>query len=250
MPSPGRILHLRTPSGPGVRDDGGYDALDEVPIFYDSLVSKLIAWGETRDAAIARLRRAIARVRDRRHPDDAAVLPLAAGRAGLSRGARGHDVPRSRARRPQRHAVRRGHCRVGRRRGDCRRAPHAGLRPRGPSADPGVHVCLDAKRQARSAAVAACAWSWKSRAAADRSRSSAATIASRCGWTGSRSASKRRRSPAADGRCDCPVRAASTRSSSSRGLTRRGLEALVDGLSVPVRVSSGTAVAKKAGGAR
>jgi acetyl-CoA carboxylase biotin carboxylase subunit len=60
MPSPGRILHLRTPSGPGVRDDGGYDALDEVPIFYDSLVSKLIAWGETRDAAIARLRRAIA----------------------------------------------------------------------------------------------------------------------------------------------------------------------------------------------
>ncbi len=59
MPSPGRILHLRTPSGPGVRDDGGYDALDEVPIFYDSLVSKLIAWGETRDAAIARLRRAI-----------------------------------------------------------------------------------------------------------------------------------------------------------------------------------------------
>jgi acetyl-CoA carboxylase biotin carboxylase subunit len=60
MPSPGRILHLRAPSGPGVRDDGGYDAFDEVPIFYDSLVSKLIAWGETRDAAIARLRRAIA----------------------------------------------------------------------------------------------------------------------------------------------------------------------------------------------
>jgi len=60
MPSPGRILHLRAPSGPGVRDDGGYDALDEVPIFYDSLVSKLIAWGETRGAAIARLRRAIA----------------------------------------------------------------------------------------------------------------------------------------------------------------------------------------------
>ena len=60
MPSPGRILHLRPPSGPGVRDDGGYDALGEVPIFYDSLVSKLIAWAETREQAIARLRRALA----------------------------------------------------------------------------------------------------------------------------------------------------------------------------------------------
>jgi acetyl-CoA carboxylase biotin carboxylase subunit len=59
MPSPGRILHLRAPSGPGVRDDGGYDTLGEVPIYYDSLVSKLIAWGETRDQAIARLRRAL-----------------------------------------------------------------------------------------------------------------------------------------------------------------------------------------------
>jgi acetyl/propionyl-CoA carboxylase alpha subunit len=59
MPSPGRILHLKTPAGPGVRDDGGYDALDEVPIYYDSLISKLTAWGETRGDAIARLRRAI-----------------------------------------------------------------------------------------------------------------------------------------------------------------------------------------------
>ena len=59
MPSPGRILHLRPPSGPGVRDDGGYDALGDVPIYYDSLVSKLIAWGETREESIARLRRAL-----------------------------------------------------------------------------------------------------------------------------------------------------------------------------------------------
>src|SRR5262249_49729520 len=59
MPSPGRILHLRPPAGPGIRDDGGYDALGEVPIYYDSLVSKLIAWGDSRDQAIARLRRAL-----------------------------------------------------------------------------------------------------------------------------------------------------------------------------------------------
>ena len=43
-----------------VRDDGGYDVLGEVPIFYDSLVSKLIAWAETRGLAVARLRRALA----------------------------------------------------------------------------------------------------------------------------------------------------------------------------------------------
>jgi acetyl-CoA carboxylase biotin carboxylase subunit len=59
MPSPGRIRHLRPPSGPGVRDDGGYDVGGEVPIYYDSLVSKLIAWGETREQAIARMRRAL-----------------------------------------------------------------------------------------------------------------------------------------------------------------------------------------------
>jgi acetyl-CoA carboxylase biotin carboxylase subunit len=59
LPSPGRLRHLKAPGGPGVRDDGGYDALGEVPIYYDSLVSKLTAWGETRDAALARLRRAL-----------------------------------------------------------------------------------------------------------------------------------------------------------------------------------------------
>ena len=60
LPSPGRIRHLRVPSGPGVRDDGGYDPMGEVPIFYDSLVSKLTSWGSTRAEAVARMRRALA----------------------------------------------------------------------------------------------------------------------------------------------------------------------------------------------
>jgi acetyl-CoA carboxylase biotin carboxylase subunit len=59
LPSPGMLHSLRPPSGPGVRDDGGYDAPGEVPIFYDSLVSKLIAWGGSRPEAIARMRRAL-----------------------------------------------------------------------------------------------------------------------------------------------------------------------------------------------
>ncbi len=59
LPSPGRIVHLRAPSGPGIREDGGYEPNGEVPIFYDSLVSKLIAWGANRPQAIARLQRAL-----------------------------------------------------------------------------------------------------------------------------------------------------------------------------------------------
>jgi acetyl-CoA carboxylase, biotin carboxylase subunit len=60
MPSPGRITRLRTPSGPGVRDDGGVYEGWEVPIYYDPMISKLVAWGRTREEAMARMRRALA----------------------------------------------------------------------------------------------------------------------------------------------------------------------------------------------
>jgi len=59
MPSPGRVLGLQVPQGPGVRDDGGVAAGFEIPIFYDSMIAKLIVWGESREVAIARLRRAL-----------------------------------------------------------------------------------------------------------------------------------------------------------------------------------------------
>src|SRR5262249_2517578 len=52
LPSPGRIVQLRVPGGPGIRDDSGATAGLEVPIFYDPLVSKLIAWAEDRPATI------------------------------------------------------------------------------------------------------------------------------------------------------------------------------------------------------
>ncbi len=60
LPSPGRIQGLRVPHGPGVRDDSGAYEGGEVPIFYDPMISKLITWGETRDHAIARMKRALA----------------------------------------------------------------------------------------------------------------------------------------------------------------------------------------------
>jgi acetyl-CoA carboxylase biotin carboxylase subunit len=59
LPSPGVIQYLHAPAGPGVRRDSGVQAGFEVPIFYDSLISKLVAWGEDRAQAIARMRRAL-----------------------------------------------------------------------------------------------------------------------------------------------------------------------------------------------
>jgi acetyl-CoA carboxylase biotin carboxylase subunit len=59
LPSPGRVLELRAPDGPGVRDDSGVEPGTDISIFYDPLVSKLIAWGATRDEAVARMARAL-----------------------------------------------------------------------------------------------------------------------------------------------------------------------------------------------
>jgi acetyl-CoA carboxylase biotin carboxylase subunit len=59
LPSPGRVLDLREPSGPGVRNDSGIEAGLDVPLFYDAMLSKLVVWGENRDSAIHRLSRAL-----------------------------------------------------------------------------------------------------------------------------------------------------------------------------------------------
>ena len=59
FPSPGKILARHAPTGPGIRlDEGVYEGYT-VPMEYDPLLSKLIAWGNSREETIARLRRAL-----------------------------------------------------------------------------------------------------------------------------------------------------------------------------------------------
>jgi pyruvate carboxylase subunit A len=58
-PSPGKITKYRSPGGPGIRIDSGVRMGYTISPFYDSMISKLVAWGRTRDEAIARMRRAL-----------------------------------------------------------------------------------------------------------------------------------------------------------------------------------------------
>ncbi|MBC8332070.1 MAG: acetyl-CoA carboxylase biotin carboxylase subunit [Anaerolineae bacterium] len=59
MPSTGKISHLLLPTGPGVRVDTGVFPGSEISPYYDSLISKLIVFGQTRAEAILRMRRAL-----------------------------------------------------------------------------------------------------------------------------------------------------------------------------------------------
>jgi acetyl-CoA carboxylase biotin carboxylase subunit len=59
IPAVGRISHLREPGGPGIRVDSGIGEGLAVTPYYDSLLAKLVAWGETRGVAIVRMRRAL-----------------------------------------------------------------------------------------------------------------------------------------------------------------------------------------------
>ena len=59
LPSPGKLVKFKVPSGFGTRWDGGYEEGDEISQFYDNLIGKLVCWGEDRKIAISRTVRAL-----------------------------------------------------------------------------------------------------------------------------------------------------------------------------------------------
>jgi acetyl/propionyl-CoA carboxylase alpha subunit/acetyl-CoA carboxylase carboxyltransferase component len=59
-PAPGRIARLALPAGPGIRVDTGVGEGDTIPADFDSMIAKIIAYGQDRDEALGRLRRAMA----------------------------------------------------------------------------------------------------------------------------------------------------------------------------------------------
>jgi acetyl-CoA carboxylase biotin carboxylase subunit len=62
-PSPGVITHYRPTGGPGVRMDAHIEAGYRVPPNYDSLIGKLLVYGDTREEAILRMQRALEEIR-------------------------------------------------------------------------------------------------------------------------------------------------------------------------------------------
>jgi 3-methylcrotonyl-CoA carboxylase alpha subunit len=74
LPSPGRILHLVAPEGPGVRFDSGIAHGSDVTPHYDPLLAKVITWGSDRGETAARMRRAL---------DDTVILGVATNKARL-----------------------------------------------------------------------------------------------------------------------------------------------------------------------
>ena len=59
MPSPGHLKYVKAPSGPGIRDDSSIYSGCEITSFYDPMLSKLVVWAETREAAIDKMASAL-----------------------------------------------------------------------------------------------------------------------------------------------------------------------------------------------
>jgi acetyl/propionyl-CoA carboxylase alpha subunit/acetyl-CoA carboxylase carboxyltransferase component len=58
-PAPGRLARFGLPAGPGIRVDAGVHEGDQIPPDFDSMIAKIVAWGQDRAEALARLRHAL-----------------------------------------------------------------------------------------------------------------------------------------------------------------------------------------------
>ena len=63
VPSPGVLTEFEIPASDGLRVDTGFRAGDEVSSFFDPLLAKVIAWGESRDAAVGLMSEALTETR-------------------------------------------------------------------------------------------------------------------------------------------------------------------------------------------
>jgi 3-methylcrotonyl-CoA carboxylase alpha subunit len=92
LPSVGQITHLRWPENvPGLRLDTGVESGDEVSTYYDPMLGKIIAWGESRATAIELLHRALSEVQIVGVATNRALLASVLADQEFRRGAVGTD---------------------------------------------------------------------------------------------------------------------------------------------------------------
>jgi 3-methylcrotonyl-CoA carboxylase alpha subunit len=86
LPQSGTVRAFDVPAAPGVRVDSGITAGSDVPVFYDSLLAKIIVWGADRAAAVARLGTTLAATRIDGIPTNLPLLRAIAGDAAYAAG--------------------------------------------------------------------------------------------------------------------------------------------------------------------
>ncbi len=85
LPAIGKLTHLRPPEeGVHVRVDTGVSAGDEISVYYDPMIAKLITWDEDRDSALRRLQRALAAYQVAGVATNVSFLSLIAGHPAFS----------------------------------------------------------------------------------------------------------------------------------------------------------------------
>jgi acetyl/propionyl-CoA carboxylase alpha subunit len=96
LPQAGPLALYREPVMPGIRIDSGFVEGDEVSVHYDPLIAKLIASGETREAARRRAIAALQSFSNPWHPHQHGAVTGAASASAIRLGRHRHAIPRRR----------------------------------------------------------------------------------------------------------------------------------------------------------